>query len=204
MSASYRSNTTEVADSTHQGAQVSLGLRDFTIRHASAPPASSVPRQSTPPRPSALGELLLERELITKDQLAAAISHQRLSGRRLGQVLIDLGCTTPDAVLGALSIQQGLAATRLNGYTVSTAAVQALPEKVARKHLAVPLQKIGTMLHVAIANPKDLDALDDIRFASGCHIQVLVALEDEIPGALDRFYTQASLESAVAPDDGPV
>src|SRR6266699_2826822 len=85
-----------------QGAQVSLGLRDFTIRNVSVAPASTVPRHAPPPRASALGELLLERELITKDQLAAAISHQRLSGRRLGQVLIDLGCTTPDAVLGAL------------------------------------------------------------------------------------------------------
>ncbi|HEV3139490.1 MAG TPA: GspE/PulE family protein [Vicinamibacterales bacterium] len=166
------------------------------IRNMPATPATTTSPKTTPPmRPSALGELLLERELITKDQLAAAISHQRLSGRRLGQVLIDLGCTTPDAVLGALSIQQGVAATRLNGYTVSPAAVQALPEKVARKYLAVPLQKIGTMLHVAIANPKDLDALDDIRFASGCQIQTHVALEDEIPGALDRFYTQATLES---------
>jgi type IV pilus assembly protein PilB len=108
-----------------------------------------------------------------------------------------MGFTTPDAVLGALSVQQGVAATRLNGHTVSPAAVQALPEKVARKHLAVPLQRVGTMLHIAIANPKDLDALDDIRFASGCQIQTHVALEDEIAAALDRFYSQTNaLEDA--------
>src|SRR5262249_34358350 len=64
--------------------------------------------------------------------------------------------------------------------------------KVARKHSAVPLQKVGAMLHIAIANPKDLDALDDIRFASGCQIQTHVALEDEIAPALDRFYSQAN------------
>jgi len=155
-------------------------------------PTPAVSKTTQPPRPSALGELLLERDLITAEQLTAAINHQRVSGRRLGQVLIEMGFTTPDAVLGALSVQQGVAATRLNGYTVSPAAVQALPEKVARKHMAVPLQKIGTMLHVAIANVKDLDALDDIRFASGCQIQTHVALEDEIPSALDRFYSQAA------------
>ena len=185
------------------GGRVSLvlGLRDVAVR--TLPPVTPAPKEpkTTPPmRPSALGELLVERQLITKDQLAAAISHQRISGRRLGQVLIDLGCTTPDAVLGALSIQQGVAATRLNGHTVSPEAVRALPEKVARKHLAVPLQKIGTMLHVAIANPKDLDALDDIRFASGCNIQTHVALEDEIPTALDRFYSQANFESESSAD----
>ena len=152
-----------------------------------------------PPPPqragAALGEVLLERQLITREQLTLAIEHHRNSGRRLGQVLIDLGYTTPDAVLGALSLQLGVAATRLNGFTVSPAAVQALPEKVARKHMAVPLQKLGTMLQVAIASPTDLAALDDLRFASGCQIQTLVALEDEIVAALDRFYAQGMFES---------
>jgi len=175
------------------------------------PAAIAVPRETQatpPPRTStsartnlALGQVLVERDLITPEQLDAAIAHQRTSGRRLGQVLIDLGFTTPDAVLGALTVQLGVVATRLNGYPVSPAAVAALPEKIARKHLAVPLQKIGTTLQVAIASPNDLVALDDLRFASGCQIQTLVALEDEIPAALDRFY---SLESAAEPDGDAV
>jgi type IV pilus assembly protein PilB len=146
--------------------------------------------------------VLLERQLITREQLTVAIEHQRTStDRRLGQVLLDLGFTTPDAVLGALSVQLGVPATRLNGFTVSQAAVQALPEKVARKHLAVPLQKIGMMLQVAIASPTNLAALDDLRFASGCQIQTFVALEDEIVGALDRFYVEGSLETVPDKDE---
>jgi type IV pilus assembly protein PilB len=148
----------------------------------------------------ALGELLVERDLITCEQLEVAIAQQRTSGRRLGHVLIDLGFTTPDAVLGALTIQLGVAATRLNTYTVNPAAVQALPEKIARQHLTVPLQKIGAILQVAIANPNDLRALDDVRFATGCQIQMLVALEDEIVAALDRFYAQTSLEASTETD----
>jgi type IV pilus assembly protein PilB len=150
---------------------------------------------STPRAGAALGKVLLERRLITDEQLTVALEQQRDSGRRLGQVLIDLGFTTPDAVLGALSLQLGVPATRLNGFTISPAAVRALPEKVARKHMAVPLQKLGTMLQVAIASPTDLTALDDLRFASGCQIQTLVALEDEIAAALDRFYAQGMFES---------
>jgi len=146
------------------------------------------PARPTPVSGSALGEVLLERELITRDQLCIAIEHQRTSDRRIGQVLIDLGFTTADAVLGALSLQLGVPATRLNGFTVSATAVRALPEKLARKHLVVPLQKIGVMLQVAIASPNDLAALDDLRFASGCQIQTFVALEDEIAAAADRFY----------------
>jgi type IV pilus assembly protein PilB len=153
----------------------------------------------------ALGEVLLERELITREQLTVAIEHQRTSpDRRLGQVLLDLGFTTPDAVLGALSVQLGVPATRLNGFTVSQAAVQALPEKVARKHLAVPLQKIGVMLQVAIASPTNLAALDDLRFASGCQIQTSVALEDEIVAALDRFYIEGTLETVPEDDSESV
>ena len=153
----------------------------------------------------ALGEVLLERQLITREQLTLAIEHQRSSPeRRLGQVLLDLGFTTPDAVLGALSVQLGVPATRLNGFTVSHTAVQALPEKVARKHLAAPMQKIGTMLQVAIASPTDLAALDDLRFASGCQIQTFVALEDEIVSALDRFYIEGTLETIPEDDSESV
>jgi type IV pilus assembly protein PilB len=64
----------------------------------------------------------------------------------------------------------------------------------------VPLQKVGALLQVAIANPNDLRALDDVRFATGCQIQTLVALEDEIVAALDRFYAQTSLEAATETD----
>jgi type IV pilus assembly protein PilB len=166
-----------------------------------ARPAAPRTQAVTPRASAALGEVLLERELITREQLDAAIEHQRTSNRRLGQVLIDLGFTTPDAVLGALSIQLGVPATRLHGAKVSPAAVQALPEKIARKHLAVPIQKVGMMLQVAIASPTDLAALDDLRFASGCQIQTCVALEDEIVAALDRFYAEGSLEAAADDED---
>src|SRR5437867_3911296 len=111
-------------------------------------------------RSAALGEVLLERDLITPEQLRCAIDQQRTTNRRLGQLLIDLGFTTADAVLAALSLQLGVPATRLNGFRISPSAVRTLPEKWARKHLAVPLQKVGSMLQVAVASPNDLHALD--------------------------------------------
>src|SRR5256885_5131809 len=61
-------------------------------------------------------------------------------------------------------------------------------EKVARRHIAFPLQRTGSMLTVALAMPKDLAALDDLRFASGCEIHTVLALEDEIIAALNRYY----------------
>jgi type IV pilus assembly protein PilB len=142
---------------------------------------------------TALGEVLVERNMITTEQLATALAHQQTTNRRLGHVLIDLGFTNADAVLGALSLQLGVPSTRLNGYGVDALAVRAVPEKLARKHTAVPLQKVGQVLQIAIAVPNDLQALDDLRFASGCQIQTFVALEDEIAAAVDRFYGGALL-----------
>jgi type IV pilus assembly protein PilB len=132
--------------------------------------------------------MLVERGVITPEQLTAAIEQQKRTGRRFGHVVLDMGFTTQDAVLGALGLQLGLPTARINAYTVDAPAIHALPEKVARRHKVFPLHKVGTTLTVAVASPPDLDAIDDLRFASGCEIRVSVALEDEIETALDRYY----------------
>ena len=143
--------------------------------------------QKAPPVP-ALGEILIERELVTPEQLRTAIDRHWRTRRRLGRVLVELGYVTADTVLEALSAQLGLPSTRVDSYTVNPEAVMMLPEKVARQHVAFPLLKVGNTLVVAIASPKNLHALDDLRFASGCGIQTMVALETEILDALDRYY----------------
>lgn len=140
------------------------------------------------PVPTALGGMLRDRGLVTDEQLSAAIARQKKTGQRLGHVLVELGLVTPEAVLEALSQQLGVASVRINAHTVQPDAVNALSEKVARRHTAFPVQKIGTTLVVALASPKDLNALDDIRFASGCEVQTVLALEEEIVFALNRYY----------------
>jgi type IV pilus assembly protein PilB len=140
------------------------------------------------PGPTALGALLRDRGLLTEEQLQTAITRQQQTGRRLGHILVELGFVTAEAVLEALSQQLGVPTTRVNAHTVDVDALTALPEKVARRHKAFPLQKIGTTLAVALASPKDLSVLDDIRFASGCEVRVMLALEEEILAALNRYY----------------
>jgi type IV pilus assembly protein PilB len=185
-------------------------LDDEQLKPAAAQPAmissESNPSETKPARtvsPSLeglepLGAILLQGNFITAEQLKLAVEQQKEIGQRLGTVLINMGFTTPDAVLGALSLQLGLPAVRLNGYTVHPEAVTALPEKVGRKHQAFPLQKVGRTLKVAIAAPKDLNVLDDIRFASGCRIETVIALEDEIREAFDRYYLQVTADKEAA------
>lgn len=140
--------------------------------------------------PSRLGTMLLEGNLITEEQLAAAILRQRRTGRRLGHVLIDMGCATRDAILAALGAQLNVATTRVNARTAHQGAISALPEQVARTHTAFPIIKAGTTLVVAMGTPNSLIAIDDLRLASRCEIQAVLALEDEITAAIDGSYPQ--------------
>ena len=142
-----------------------------------------------------LGKLLVDRGLITSTQLDQALARQKKVGKPLGQTLIDLGTIKVEAILQALSDQFGVPATRVNAYTMDPEALAALPEKVVRQHMAFPLFRVGNTLTVAVADPKNLAALDDLRFASGCEIQPVVALEEEIALALERF-SQGDLPSA--------
>ena len=182
-----------------------LGASSLPIK-----PGSRSARAATGPRdaarthdgPKALGALLHDRGLLTEAQLDAAIARQRQTGHRLGHVLVDLGFVTCDAVLEALSQQVGVPTVRINAFTVNTEALRALPEKVARRHTAFPLQKLGTTLMVALASPKDLAALDDLRFACGCEIQTVLALENEIVSAIDRYYRDEWVPTALEEPSG--
>jgi type IV pilus assembly protein PilB len=155
---------------------------------------SAVPRGHV-----ALGALLVDRGLITAAQLESGIIEQKATGRRLGKVLVDRGLLPAETLLEVLSEQLGVPTVRINAYSVDPDAVAALPEKVARRHTAFPVKKTGTTLLVALPMPKDLAALDDLRFASGCEIQTVLALEDEILAALNRYYRDEWL-----PDMGTV
>ena len=119
-------------------------------------------------------------------------------------MLVERGVLTPEALLEVLSEQLRVPTTRINAYTVSPDAVAALPEKVARRHTAFPLQKTGTTLLVALAVPKDLTALDDLRFASGCEIHTVLALEDEIVAALNRYYRDEWMPDIAQEEAGAV
>ena len=150
-----------------------------------------VPRSESPRiarKGPALGEILVERKTLTEDQLREAMTRQQRSRKRLGEILMELGFASPDAVLDGLSEQLGVPPTRVNSYTVTPEALTCLSEKVARKYTAVPLLKVGSTLVVATANPRDLKALDDLRFAAGCEVTTMIALESEIQQALATFY----------------
>jgi type IV pilus assembly protein PilB len=158
---------------------------------ADTPPWPRVVREDKSSRHQngqALGEILLERKTLTEEQLREAMTRQLRSRKRLGEILMEMGFATPEAVLDGLSAQLGVPPTRVNSYTVTPEALKHLSEKVARKYGAVPLLKAGSTLVVAMPDPKNLKALDDLRFAAGCEIRTMIALESEIEAALATLY----------------
>jgi type IV pilus assembly protein PilB len=130
----------------------------------------------------------MERNGLTAEQLREAMERQQRSRKRLGEILMELGFADADSVLDGLSLQFGVPSTRVNAFTVTPEALSHLSEKVARKYSAVPMLKVGTTLVVATANPRDLQALNDLRFAAGCEISTMIALESELEQALEAFY----------------
>ena len=165
-------------------------LNSAAAQHATSWPRV-VARNPEPPRgkkgPS-LGEILVERKTLTPDQLREAMTRQQQSRKRLGEILMELGFADADAVLEGLSAQLGVPPTRVNSFTVTPEALSCLSERVARKYTAVPMLKVGSTLVIATPNPRDLQALDDLRFAAGCDITTMIALESEIQQTLESFY----------------
>ncbi len=158
---------------------------------AAEPPRPRVVSRAEGPRSKkgpALGEILVGQKTLTPEQLRDAMAQQQRSRKRLGEILLDMGFASPDAVLDGLSAQLGVPPTRVNSFTVTADAVPCLSEKIARKYTAVPLLKLGSTLVVAVANPADLHAMDDLRFAAGCEIRTMIGLESEIQEALDQYY----------------
>jgi len=136
----------------------------------------------------ALGEILVGRRALTPAQLRHALTQQTRNRKRLGQILMELGFTDANDVLEGLSAQLGVPPARVNSLTVTPEALACISERIARKYGAVPLVKTGSTLVVATADPRNLQALDDLRFASGSDVQTVVALESEIEEALEAFY----------------
>ena len=135
-----------------------------------------------------LGELLVERKLITSPQLEQALKLQQQEGGLLGQILVRLGFTTEEAVAQALTAQFGFPYLPLKSYTIDGDFLGIIPENVARQYCLVPVDRIGDTLAVAMADPLNTSAIEDIEMLSHCSVQVFVATLSDVIDAIQRHY----------------
>ena len=137
---------------------------------------------------SRLGELLVSENLITRDQLEEALSYQKSNGGRLGSCLVKLNYINEDDLTGALSRQYGIPSINLSYYEMDPEIIKLLPRDVAVKYQVVPLSKVGSSLSIAMADPNNVVALDELKFLTSMNIEPLVAPESQVREALDKVY----------------
>ena len=136
-----------------------------------------------------LGEILLDEGLITEEQLQAGLDKQkREKGLRIGEALVALGAVTAEDVAKAIWQQRQIPYVDLDSYALDPDVIELVPEKVARAYMALPLFKIGNALTVAMADPLNLIAVDDLRSKTGCEIEPVISTEDKIARCLDNYY----------------
>lgn len=148
-----------------------------------------------------LGELLVEANFITEEQLEKALAQQRRTGERLGKVLVREGFVKEQDIINVLEFQLGISQVHLSPGSCNRDLAKILPETLARRYQAVPLRLEGNRLVVAMADPLNVMAIDDLRLATGYEIVPAIATEAEINRALDECYggqAQQVLEEAAA------
>ncbi len=135
-----------------------------------------------------LGDILLEGGLVSPTQLEAAYEQQERVGRALGRVLIEQGVLTESQLVAALATQIGLRFVDLTEYAVDGSAVGRIPGPVCRRHSAIPIGFEDGKLVVAMADPANVFAIDDIRSLAGMDVKPVVATRGDVAAAIDRYY----------------
>lgn len=135
-----------------------------------------------------IGQLLIERKVITQEQLSAALKAQQDKGGLLGQILVTLGYASEEAVAQALTAQYGFPFLPLKNYSIEEELIRLVPENVARQYCLVPVDKIGDTLTVAMADPLNTRAVEDIEMLSTCSVQIFVSTISDVADAIQRHY----------------
>jgi type IV pilus assembly protein PilB len=137
-----------------------------------------------------LGELLVRENVISVGQLKKAQESQRQSGGRLGSSLVKLGMIEESELTSFLSKQYGVPAINLNEFDIDQEVISLVPREVAEKHCLLPFNRSGSMISIAMGDPSNIFAVDDIKFITGYNVEVMVAAEEAIRDAIERYYNK--------------
>ena len=135
-----------------------------------------------------LGELLLDRGIINPSQLDQGLDLQREKGGLIGEILVELGFVKEDDIAQALTAQYGFPYLPLGNYDVDMDITSIIPGRVARQYLLVPIDKIGNNLTLAMSNPLNVQAIEDVELLSGCSVQTFVSTSSDIKRAIEKYY----------------
>ena len=135
-----------------------------------------------------LGDLLVKEKIITPEQLEQANKVQKEQSCRLGSALVKLGFLTDEDVTNFLSRQYGVPAINLSYFEIDPAVVKLIPFETAKRYQILPLSRVGASLTIAMVDPTNVFAMDDIKFMTGFNIEPVVASESSIQSGIEKAY----------------
>src|SRR5437762_453858 len=148
-----------------------------------------------------IGELLLKEKLITPEQLQQALNQQKANGGKLGYNLVKMGFVKDEQITSLLSKQYGVPAISLAQFKIDPTIVKLVPTETARKYQMIPLSRSGSTLTIAMTDPTNVFAMDDIKFMTGYTVEPVVASEVAITDAIEKYYPSGK-PGAAAPGKG--
>jgi type IV pilus assembly protein PilB len=147
-----------------------------------------------------IGELLVRQNMLTAEQLQRAREEARTSGARLGHQITKLGYLQQTELTEFVAKQYGLPSIELADFEIDPDVIKLIPEEVAQKHTVIPVNRAGSTLILATADPSNIFAIDDIKFLTGYNVEVVVASEEAIKAAIDQYYDQSATFADVMSD----
>jgi len=139
-----------------------------------------------------IGEVLLERGVINHKGLEKALAHQKEHGGLMGQILIQLGLVTEEEIALALTSQYGFPYLPLDNYEIDSGLPTIIPEQVARQYCLIPIDRIGNALTLAMADPSNVQAIEEIELLTKCVVQTFVSTPSDITSAIEKHYKHAA------------
>jgi len=139
-----------------------------------------------------IGELLLKERRITADQLQEALAHQKIHGGKLGSSLVKLGFVKGDDITAVLSRQYGVPSINLAEFEIDPSVIKLIPVETVQRYQVVPLSRTGATLTIAMTDPTNVFAMDDIKFMTGYNVEPVVASETAVQDAIQKYYASAA------------
>ena len=150
-----------------------------------------------------LGEILVRENLLSAQQLREALDYQRAHGGRLGFNLVKMGLVSDDMITAVLSRQYGVPSVNLELFDIEPSVIRLIPQEVAQKYSVLPLSRVGASLTLAMVDPTNVFAMDDIKFMTGLNIEPVVVSEASVQEAIAKYYgssREIELSTIVEPE----
>src|SRR5678810_977852 len=140
-----------------------------------------------------IGELLLKEKRISPEQLQEALNYQKANGGKLGFNLVKLGFVKDEELTALLSKQYGVPSINLAQFEIDPGVIKLIPAETAHKYQIIPLSRAGATLTIAMTDPTNVFAMDDIKFMTGYNVEPVVASETAVVDAIQKYYGKVSM-----------